>query len=81
MLFVFDRPAVHRFTMTGTPLPLDMLFLDSDGVVVGIAPNTTPFSPKLRGTALPSQYVLEVNAGWAQFYGVVPGDQFTYTAF
>lgn len=79
MLFVFPEAALHHFTMRDTPLSLDMIFLDSDGMVLGILPHVAPHSNGPYRISLRSKFVLEVRAGWAQFYGVEPGDVFTYT--
>lgn len=35
MLFVFHRPAIYRFYMWQTPMPLDIAFIDDSGAVVG----------------------------------------------
>lgn len=37
MIFVFERPAIYRFYMWQTPLPLDIVFVDESGAVVGWA--------------------------------------------
>ena len=79
VLFIFQKPGLHHFTMEGTPLPLDMLFLDEEGMVLGILPDTVPFSKGPYRIGLRSKYVIETNAGWAKRYGVEPGDVFTYT--
>lgn len=80
MLFVFPKPGFHNFTMVDTPRSLDLIFLDSEGMVVGIVPHAVPFSQGPYRIGLRSKYTLETNAGWARFYGVEPGDVFTYTA-
>ena len=80
MLFVFPESGFQRFTMQDTPLSLDMIFLDSDGMVLGIVPHAAPYSNGPYAIGLSSKYVLEVRAGWSKFYGVEPEDVFTYTA-
>jgi uncharacterized membrane protein (UPF0127 family) len=79
MLFVFPEAALHRFTMRDTPLSLDLIFLDGEGMVMGIVPHVAPYSNGPYGIGLRCKFVLEVLAGWAKFYGVEPGDIFTYT--
>lgn len=37
MIFVYDRPQFVNFTMRNTILPLDIWFIDTDGVIVGTA--------------------------------------------
>lgn len=75
MLFLFEESTVQRFWMRNTLLPLDMLFLDEAGVVVGIVERAEPLTDTPRGVDLPSRYVLEVNGGWCRAKGVRPGDR------
>jgi uncharacterized membrane protein (UPF0127 family) len=74
MLFVFDETAHHPFWMMNTHLALDLLFIDEDGRIAGIAARARPgdLSPI---SAAPSRYVLEVNGGWAESHGVAVGDR------
>src|SRR3546814_11942407 len=44
MLFVFDRPIMIAMWMTNTPLPLDLLFISSNGKVVDMHERAVPFS-------------------------------------
>lgn len=79
MLFVFDAMSVHSFWMRNTYLPLDMLFIDDAGVVVGIVENAEPLTESPRTVGKPSQYVLELNAGTCRRLGIRAGHQFTFT--
>ena len=74
MLFVFSAAAEQRFWMKNTPLPLDMIFIGSDRTVVGIVPDTHPFTTNPLGVSAPSLYVLEVHAGFSAAHGVAAGD-------
>ena len=65
MLFIFPRPSAAQFWMKNTVIPLDMLFADSNGKVVGIVANAQPYSEALLGGFNGTLYVLEVNAGYA----------------
>ncbi|WP_208435808.1 DUF192 domain-containing protein [Bartonella phoceensis] len=49
--------------MANTPLPLDMIFLNSEGVIVSIVEKTTPFSTDIIASGVPATFALEVNAG------------------
>lgn len=75
MLFRFDRTRLVVMWMKNTPLPLDMIFIDENGVVAGVARDTEPFSE----TVIPSpgrvRYVLELNAGAALRHGIAAGDR------
>jgi uncharacterized protein len=75
MLFLFDRRRLLTFWMKNTCLPLDMLFIDRDGVVVGIQENVPTMNQRTYHVGCPSQYVLEMNAGWSRKHGVRPGDK------
>ena len=67
--------ARHRFWMRDTWVGLDMIFLDPEGVVVGIVERAAPRDPSLRGVDAPSRYVLEVAAGWSARHGVAVGQR------
>lgn len=49
--------------MANTPLPLDIIFLNSEGVVVSIVENTSPFSTDAISSGVPADFALEINAG------------------
>jgi uncharacterized protein len=73
MLFIFPHEEEHHFWMRNTLVPLDMLFLDRAGQVVGIIAQAEPQSLDSRSVGRPSVYVLEVAGGWAEKAGVAPG--------
>lgn len=73
MLFLFPRPEIRRFWMRNTHIPLDMVFLDSSRVVVGIEENAVPLDETSRGPDTPAQYVVEVRGGLARQHGLGVG--------
>jgi hypothetical protein len=75
MLFRLDERREHTFWMHNTCMPLDMLFIDEDGTVVGIVESATPLTDSSRTVGCPSVFVLEVNAGWSRRHGVKPGQK------
>lgn len=75
MLFLFDETAEQAFWMKDTLLPLDMIFLDDEGRVVGIVESAAPRTLTSRSVGAPSRYVLEVNGGWSRARGVKAGDR------
>jgi uncharacterized protein len=81
MLFVFKQPQHLSFWMKNTEIPLDMIFADADGTVVGIIADAEPFSERQLGVTGDSQYVLEVNGGFAQRHGIKPGDRLRFLGF
>ncbi|MBX5482523.1 MAG: DUF192 domain-containing protein [Myxococcaceae bacterium] len=73
MLFVFRDDQIHNFWMRNTLIPLDMLFIDKDGQVVGIVRNAEPRTLTSRSVGKPSRYVLEVPGGWCEKNAIEPG--------
>jgi hypothetical protein len=75
MLFDLGVRDDHKFWMHNTCIPLDMLFIDDDGLIVGIEENTPTMSDDTFAVGCPSRYVLELNAGWTRKHGVVAGQK------
>jgi uncharacterized membrane protein (UPF0127 family) len=74
MLFVSKFEGPHVFWMKNTLIPLDMIFIDDSGRIVGIVERAEPLTLVNRDVGVPSRYVLEVNGGWAEAHGVGAGD-------
>jgi len=81
MLFVFPSPSAAQFWMKNTVIPLDMLFADSRGKVLGIVANAQPYSEALLGGFGGTLYVLEVNGGYAAKHHVAVGDRLEFQGF
>jgi uncharacterized protein len=81
MIFVFPQPEALRFWMKNTVIPLDMIFADQTGRITGIIANAVPFSEKTVGVSGLSQYVLEVNGGFAARHSIVAGDRMHFSGF
>jgi len=75
MLFDFFRDQPVGFWMKNTYIPLDMIFIRSDGRIVSIAENTEPLSERVIPAGAPVRAVLEVKGGTARRLGIQPGDQ------
>jgi len=75
MLFDFGRARKITMWMRNTPLPLDMIFADSDGRIVHIHENAVPYSEATISSRRRAKYTLEVNAGVARDLGLTPGDR------
>lgn len=73
MLFLFERPQELSFWMRNTLIALDMIFIDAERVVLGVVENAEPQTDDPRSVPGLSQYVLEVNAGFARRHGIGPG--------
>lgn len=75
MLFVAPG---YVFWMHGMLIPLDMIWMDDTGVVVALVPNAQPCTPDHCPSYFPDvdfTYVLEVNAGFIERYGLRLGEQ------
>jgi len=74
MLFIYPKPRIASFWMKNTLISLDILFIDSEGIVASIAPKTTPLSLKSVNSDVPVLTVLEIDAGDAERLGIRVGD-------
>lgn len=81
MLFVFSRPEERNFWMKNTFIPLDLFFIKADGTIHKIHKGAIPQDTTLISSDGPVQYVLELNAGMAEKYGIKAGDRFEYDLF
>jgi len=79
MLFIFDTEEMKGFYMKNTQFPLDIIFLDKDKQVVNIAKDAQPFNQSTLRSEGPAQYVLEVNAGLSDKWGLSPGDKMEWS--
>jgi uncharacterized membrane protein (UPF0127 family) len=73
MLFIFPQPKKASFWMHNTSIPLDLAFLDADGVILEILP-LVPFE-EARVVSKSDQvaFALEVNRDWFSSRGLKPG--------
>ncbi len=78
MLFVFPFQRHQSFWMRNTLIPLDLFFIDSNWKVVGVVENAEPLTEGPREVDGDSQYVLEVNAGFAKKHGFGAGTKVRY---
>jgi uncharacterized membrane protein (UPF0127 family) len=76
LLFVFDNPGRYGFWMKDMKFPLDILWINSSGIVVEAVYNATPESyPQTYINALPASYVLELKAGQAKEFDISLGSK------
>jgi uncharacterized protein len=77
MLFIFDKPGIYSFWMPDMNFPIDIIWIN-DAKVVDISKNVPNDFSLLNFRAYkpsqPSQYVLEVNAGFAEKENIKIGD-------
>jgi uncharacterized protein len=81
MLFKFEPDQVITMWMHNTYIPLDMIFIRSDGRILRIAENTKPESDNIISSGAPARGVLEVIAGTARKLGLAPGDKVAHPWF
>ena len=81
MLFDFTPPREPAMYMKNTLIPLDMLFIASDGSIEMIARNTVPGSLRTISPGVPVKAVLELNGGVAAELGIQPGDTVQHPIF
>lgn len=82
MLFKFDNPGIYMFWMKDMRFPLDFIWIRGDKVVQ-IDKNIDPPGKTYGIPAIITPHekidqVLEVNAGWADKYGIKEGDIVTH---
>ena len=77
MLFVFPQTRRMAFWMKNTPMPLDLLFIDEEGVVRAIRQGV-PFSEAEIAPPVEVRFVLELKAGTAQKAGIAEGARFSH---
>lgn len=80
MIFVFKSPQTLSFWMKNTLIPLDIIFLNSEGKVINFftalpEPGIPDKKLKIFQSSSPSSFALELPAGTAQILNLVPGDQ------
>jgi uncharacterized membrane protein (UPF0127 family) len=74
MLFVWPTEEPRSFWMKNTPLPLDLIFLNTGGKVVAVVTGMEPFREKPPYVSKkPARFALEVPAGYAARNGVREG--------
>ena len=75
MLFVYPVEHNYSFWMKNTYIPLDIIFISSNFRVVGMVENTIPLSMESYRVEAPSQFILEVNAGFVKKHGIQEGNR------
>jgi uncharacterized membrane protein (UPF0127 family) len=74
MLFVFENDSQRSFYMKNTEFALDIIYINSDFKIVSIQKNAKPLDKSSLPSQAPAKYVLEVNAGQSDQWGLVAGD-------
>jgi len=76
MLFIFDKERVQKFWMKNTFIPLDIMWIDSKGMIIHIDKNVMPCGEycKSFGPELSAKFVLEVNGSYTDNHNINAGD-------
>lgn len=80
MIFPMSPPRFASFWMKNTLIPLDMLFIRSDGTIANIAARAVPHSLEPVSSSEPVGAVLEIEGGRAAKLGLKPGDRVSWNA-
>ncbi|WP_074204033.1 DUF192 domain-containing protein [Parasphingorhabdus marina] len=75
MLFPFPTEKMASFWMKNTVIPLDIIFIRSDGTIESIAARATPYSLEPVQSGEPVAAVLELAGGRAAELSLQPGDR------
>ena len=75
MIFPFPQPRPASFWMKNTVIPLDIIFVRSNGTIESIAENTVPYSTDSVVSGEPVAAVLELRGGLTAELGIAAGDK------
>ncbi len=75
MLFIYTDEKPRSFYMKNTYISLDIIFYDSDSTAVSIAENAEPENETSITSEEAAKYVLEINAGLVEEWGIEEGDK------
>jgi uncharacterized membrane protein (UPF0127 family) len=81
MLFDFGRPQPVTMWMRNTLIPLDILFIRSDGRISRIARDAQPLSDRTVESGGPVRAVLELRGGITAERNIEPGDRIIHPLF
>jgi uncharacterized membrane protein (UPF0127 family)/cold shock CspA family protein len=78
MIFPRDPPGDASFWMKNTLIPLDLIFIRTDGTIARIAENAVPMSLDPIPSLEPVGAVLEIAGGRSAELGIKPGDKVSW---
>ncbi|MCH4824060.1 DUF192 domain-containing protein [Gramella lutea] len=79
MLFIYDTERVRSFYMKNTYIPLDIIYYDADSTLVSIQKNATPRDETSLPSDGPTKFVLEINGGLSDEWGIEDGDRIDFS--
>ena len=81
MLFLYKREALRLMWMKNTFIPLDILFIDKDGVIQRVVKRTIPHSLATISSRQSVLAVLELRGGITSSLEIKQGDRIEHPAF
>ncbi|MBT8319761.1 MAG: DUF192 domain-containing protein [Gramella sp.] len=78
MLFIYDSERERSFYMKNTYIPLEIIYYEADSSLVSIQKNATPRDETSLPSEGPAQFVLEINGGLSDQWGIADGDRFSF---
>ncbi len=81
MIFEFAEPKVASIWMKNTAIPLDLLFVRSDGKILKIEHMAQPYSLRSASSEAVVAAVVEIKGGRSNALGIQPGDTIKHTFF
>jgi len=78
MLFPMDPPRTASFWMKDTLIPLDMLFIHTDGTIAFLKSEAQPYAREPVSAGVPVAAVLELRGGRAAELGIAEGDRVSW---
>jgi uncharacterized membrane protein (UPF0127 family) len=79
MLFIFEDEKPRSFYMKNTEFALDIIYVNSNNEIVSIQKNAKPLDKTSLPSGAPTKYVLEVNAGLSEQWGLEKGDRIVWS--
>ncbi len=76
MLFIFPKEDYYKIWMKNMNFPIDIFWVNKEGVVVDIYKNAMPDSyPNTFAPRRKAMYIIETNADFASIYDIQVGDK------
>jgi uncharacterized membrane protein (UPF0127 family) len=79
MLFIFDKSEIKSFYMKNTYISLDIIYIDAENTIINIVKKAEPLNETSLYSDAPAKYVLEINAGLSEKWGVKKGDKISFS--
>ena len=79
MLFIFEKEQPRSFYMKNTEFALDIIYINKKKEIVSVQKNAKPYDKTSLPSNIPVLYVLEVNAGLSDSWGLETGDRIEWS--